>query len=448
MLRLSLCMVTAISVLAASPAFSKTITISIGYQSMCTDTYPAGTVLKGLDLLQKYLPHTGKYAGVKYHIIWRDYGSGAPITNMMMAGKLDFGTMGDYPLIVNGAKFQQTSTERTYLITMTGYNLDGAGNGIVVPISSKITNVKELEGKTISTPVGSSAWGMLYEMAADNHIPFSSFHVVNQSPMAGIAAITANKISAHADFCPISEDMEYKKVGRMIYNGEETHVPYLHGAVVTASFAKKYPEIVVAYDKAVIEADQWITNNPYNASKTIAKWTMMPKEVLYLYFSHGGYLTMDPAITQKWVKTLQYDHTILAKNASIPALDFKDWVNPKYQETAYKQLGLKYSTASTGAYNPKNNIALPPEIWVQGGGIQKYKSVRLMLIAAKADIESHKKIDATYVYDHTTGLKLFGNYAYYTKNGNNYTAYMTAAGAKNDAHGAPVYNYQQILAAA
>ncbi|MHB8182083.1 MAG: ABC transporter substrate-binding protein, partial [Acidithiobacillus ferrivorans] len=178
------------------------------------------------------------------------------------------------------------------------------------------------------------------------------------------------------------------------------------------------------------------------------KWTMMPKEVLYLYFSHGGYLTMDPAITQKWVKTLQYDHTILAKNASIPALDFKDWVNPKYQETAYKQLGLKYSAASTGAYNPKNNIALPPEIWVQGSGIQKYKSVRLMLIAAKADIESHKKIDATYVYDHTTGLKLFGNYAYYTKNGNNYTAYMTAAGAKNDAHGAPVYSYKQILSAA
>ena len=73
------------SALVAPSALAKTITISIGYQSMCTDTYPAGTVIKGLDLLQKYLPHTGKYADVKYDIIWRDYSSGAPITNMMMA---------------------------------------------------------------------------------------------------------------------------------------------------------------------------------------------------------------------------------------------------------------------------------------------------------------------------------------------------------------------------
>ncbi|MEY2334690.1 ABC transporter substrate-binding protein [Acidithiobacillus ferrianus] len=445
MLRLSLYAATAVSIIAAAPAFSKTITISIGYQSMCTDTYPAGTVLKGLGLLQKYLPHTGKYAGVDYHIIWRNYSSGAPITNMMMAGKLDFGTMGDYPLVVNGSKFQQTSAKRSYLITMTGYNLDGAGNGIVVPTKSKITDVKQLEGQTISTPIGSSSWGMLYEMAADNHIPFSSFHVVNQSPMAGIAAITAGKIAAHADFCPISELMEYKQVGKLIYSGMATHVPYLHGAVVTASFADKYPAIVVAYDKAVIDADRWISSNPYQASKMIAKWTMVPKEVLYLYFSHGGYLTLDPKITQKWIKTLQYDHQILAKNAGIPALNFNEWVNPKYQEIAYKQLGLKYGSAHKVVYNPKDNINLPPEIWVQGGGIQKYGSVGSMLMAAKADIKAHKKINATYVYDHTTGLKLFGNYAYYVKMGHEYTAFMTAAGAKSNAHGAPVYSYQQII---
>jgi len=165
---------------AVSPiVYAKTINISIGYQSMCTDTYPAGTVIKGLHLLQKYLPHSGKYANVKYNIIWRDYSSGAPITNMMIANKLDFGTMGDYPLVVNGAKFQQTKNERSYLITMTGYNLDGAGNGIVVPIKSKITNVGELEGKVISTPIGSSSWGMLYmpvnlsqQQAGPGYVPY------------------------------------------------------------------------------------------------------------------------------------------------------------------------------------------------------------------------------------------------------------------------------------
>ncbi len=433
------------SVLVAPSASAKTITISIGYQSMCTDTYPAGTVIKGLDLLQKYLPHTGKYADVKYDIIWRDYSSGEPITNMMMARKLDFGTMGDYPLVVNGAKFQQTPSERSYLITMTGYNLDGAGNGIVVPIKSNITNVSQLENKDISTPIGSSAWGMLYEMAENEHIPISSLHIVNQSPMEGISAITANKIAAHADFCPMSEYMEYKNIGKMIYSGASTHVPYLHGAVVTASFAKKYPEIVVAYVKAVIEADLWISKNPYLASKMMAKWTMIPKEVLYLYFSHGGYLTLNPAITPKWVNTLKYDHSILAKYANVPPLDFQQWVQPQYLETAYKELGLDYSKAQGAPHNPQSNINMPPEIWLQGSGIHKYQSVKSMLISAKKADAQHITVNATYVYDAKTGLKLFGNYAFYTVIRNKIYAFMTLDGAKDAAKGAPVYTYNQIL---
>ncbi len=432
---------------AVSPiVYAKTINISIGYQSMCTDTYPAGTVIKGLHLLQKYLPHSGKYANVKYNIIWRDYSSGAPITNMMIANKLDFGTMGDYPLVVNGAKFQQTKNERSYLITMTGYNLDGAGNGIVVPIKSKITNVGELEGKVISTPIGSSSWGMLYEMAQDKHIPMSSLHIINQSPMAGIAAITADKIAAHADFCPISEYMEYKGVGRMIYNGIDTRVPYLHGAVVTKSFAEKYPQIVVAFDKAVIAADAWITKNPYVASKMMAKWTMIPKEVLYLYFSHGGYLTLNPAITEKWVDTLKYDHSILSKYAHIPTLNFEQWVNPSFQKLAYKQLGLNYDAATTATpYNPEKNVNLPPEIWYAGKGIRKYKTVKQMLLAAKSAIASRKKIDAMYVYDHDSGLKLFSKYAYYVMIGNKITSFMTKQGAEKFAHGTQVYTYNKII---
>lgn len=432
-------------IIAAPPAIARTIRISIGYQKMCTDTYPAGSVIKGLNLLQKYLPHTGKYAGVKYNIIWRNYSSGAPITNMMMAGKLDFGTMGDYPLIVNGAKFQQTPSERSYLITMTGYNLDGAGNGIVVPVSSPITNVKQLEGKTISTPIGSSSWGMLYEMEDNEHIPVHSIHVVNQSPMAGIAAITADKIAAHADFCPISEYMEYKKVGRMIYNGASTHVPYLHGAVVTASFAKKYPSIVVAYDKAVIAADEWISQDPYKASKMMAKWTMIPKEVLYLYFSHGGYLTLDPAITKEWINTLKYDHTILVKHANIPALNFEQWVQPKYQKIAYQELGLNYDDAKKSSYNPVENIKLPPEVWVKHRGIKKYANVKAMLIAIKNDFINKTKVNASYVYDHKTGLKLFGSYAYYVMSGSNIYAYMTPGEAKSIVKNGTIYTYDQIL---
>src|SRR5262245_43060411 len=152
---------------AGTAAAGDTIRIGIGHQSLCTDTYSAGVIVKELQLLEKRLPHSGKYADVRYELDWKDYDSGPPITNMMLANKLDFGVMGDYPLIVNGSKFQETESLRTIYFSGTGYNLKGAGNAIVVPIDSPVNTLSDLKGKAVSVPVGSAAWGMTLKALQD-----------------------------------------------------------------------------------------------------------------------------------------------------------------------------------------------------------------------------------------------------------------------------------------
>src|SRR5712675_427981 len=107
------CLAVALLLSSISMVRAESIDISIGHQSMCTDTYTAGIVIKELKLIEKHLPRDGKYAGATYNITWSDYASGGPITNQMLAGKLNFGVMGDYPLIVNGSKFQETRSLRT-----------------------------------------------------------------------------------------------------------------------------------------------------------------------------------------------------------------------------------------------------------------------------------------------------------------------------------------------
>ncbi|MDE2090025.1 MAG: ABC transporter substrate-binding protein, partial [Gammaproteobacteria bacterium] len=283
------------------------------------------------------------------------------------------------------------------------------------PTKSDVYSIKQLKGKTISVPIGSAAWGMLYKMAQDSGMKISDFKIVNQGPMEGITSIAMEKVDAHADFCPMSEYMEYKGTGRMIYSGSETGVPYLHGVVVRQSFAQKYPEIVVAYIKAVIAADQWIEKNPQYASEMMSKWTMIPKEVLYLYYSKGGYLTPDPTIKPLWVKTLEFDHTVLAKYGQIGPLDFKKWITDKYIRAAYKELGLNYDKELKALYKPIQNVHRRPEIWVASAPVTKYPSVKSMLAAVATLKAQGKKIDATYVYDAKTGLKLFGNLAFYVK---------------------------------
>jgi len=414
-----------VAMLAAASAHSEDIRIAIGHQSMCTDTYTAGIVVKELKLLEKHLPKDGKYKDADYEISWSDYSSGGPITNQMMANKLNIGVMGDYPLIVNGAKFQQTDSLRTKYVAGTGYNLKGSGNAIVVPVASDIYSIDQLKGKDVSVPVGSAAWGMLLKAMQDNGISSDNYGLKNQSPAVGAANIAAGKIDAHSDFCPWSELMEFRGTGRKIYDGSETGVPYLHGVVVREDFAKEYPEVVTAFLKAVYEAGEWIRKDPVAAVDLMEKWTGVEKEVLYIYFSKGGHLTLDPTIKPKWVEALKTDHGVLVKEKAIPPLDFDEWITESYIKSAYKDLGKNYDKEKSSIVDPAvANADLPMEIWHSRDGISTYESLPEFLSALTELKKTGAKLNATYVYDQTTGLKLFGKTAFFVKTKDGYSTFL------------------------
>jgi len=424
-LKMKFCSTFTCALLATASVHAEDIRIAIGHQSMCTDTYTAGIVVKELHLLEKYLPKEGKYKDANYEISWSDYSSGGPITNQMMANKLNFGVMGDYPLIVNGASFQQTDSLRTKYVAGTGYNLKGSGNAIVVPASSGIYSIDQLKGKDVSVPVGSAAWGMLLKAMQDNNISTKEYGLKNQSPAVGAANIAASKIDAHSDFCPWSELMEFRGTGRKIYDGSETGVPYLHGVVVRQDFADKYPEVVTAFIKAVYEAGEWIRKDPVAAVELMEKWTGVEKEVLYIYFSKGGHLTLDPTIKPKWVAALKTDHGVLAKEKAIPPLDFDEWITESYLKEAYKELGKDYSAEQANIVDPAvANANLPMEIWHARDGISTYPTLAEFLSALHEMEATGAKLNSTYVYDKTTGLKLFGKTAFFVKTDAGYATFL------------------------
>ena len=57
--------------------------------------------------------------------------------------------------------------------------------------------------------------------------------------------------------------------------------PTFHGVVVRKDFGEKYPEIVVAYINALMEANDWMRKNPKLAAEKIEEWTKINKEVVY-----------------------------------------------------------------------------------------------------------------------------------------------------------------------
>ncbi len=238
------------------------VTVGIGTQDTTTNTVTAGTIIRQLNLFEKYLPKDGKYANIKFQFEWNNFTSGPPVTNGMMANKLHFGMMGDYPLVVNGFTFQTNPESKSRLIAVAAYNRFGSGNGLVVHKDSPYFELSDLKGKLVSVPFGSAAHGMVLKAMQDRGWPADYFQLVSQSPEVGSTNLQEKKIDAHADFVPFAELLPFRGFARKIFDGVETNLPTWHGVVVRTDFAEQYPEVVVAYIKALIAANEWFRADP------------------------------------------------------------------------------------------------------------------------------------------------------------------------------------------
>jgi NitT/TauT family transport system substrate-binding protein len=414
---------------AGAAAAQTTVTIGIGTQDTTTNTVTTGTIIRELKLFEKYLPKDGKYANIRFQLDWNNFTSGPPVTNGMMANKLQIGMMGDYPLVVNGFTFQSNPESKSQLIAVAAYNIYGSGNGLVVHKDSPYYELSDLKDKLVSVPFGSAAHGMVLKAMQDRKWPADYFKLVSQSPEVGSTNLQEKKIDAHADFVPFAELLPFRGFARKIFDGVETNAPTWHGAVVRTDFAEKYPEVVVAYIKAIIEANAWVRADPKTASEKVAGWTGIDKEVVYIFLGPGGIMTMDPTIKPELVADAGEDAKVLQNLGRMKEFDVQKWVNDSYVRKAYAGLGLDYDKQlkSFDNYEVKGDdkfcnkpIAEPRkagEIWVGDEGIQAFSSAACTL-AAYADLKTKgKKINVAYVYDTARGIKLFADQAFFTISG-------------------------------
>src|SRR6201988_1169682 len=289
-------LLSAAALLLAQPAIAETVTLGIGTQDTTTNTVTAGVVIRQLHLLEKYLPTDGKYANIKFELEWQNFTSGPPVTNAMMGNKLQTGMMGDYPLIVNGFTFENNPESKSRLIAVAAYSLSGSGNGIVVHKDSPYYDLADLKGKLVSVPFGSAAHGMVLKAMQDRGYGADFFQLVSQSPEVGSTNLQEKKIDAHADFVPFAELLPFRGFARKIFDGVETNLPTFHGIVVRTDFAEKYPEVVVAYFKALVAANQWLRPAPHSAWEKTQEGPGINKEAASIFLGPSGNMTPAPTI--------------------------------------------------------------------------------------------------------------------------------------------------------
>lgn len=420
-----------------------TIRISIGTQDQVINTAVGGATVREMDLLQKYLPTTGKYEGVKYDIQWSSYTSGPPITNKMLANQIDIGLMGDFPAAINLVKFREEGgdVESTYIGTLA-YSPNGAGNAVVVPKDSEVTSLSQLAGKTVSVPFGSAAHGMLLKALSDNGVnPETDIELISQAPEVGGTSLRTGQIDAHADFVPFGELFPFRGFAKKIFDGAQTGVPTLHGVVVRSDFAKEHPEIVKAYMKAMLEANQIFRESPEATSAKIEEWSGIEKEVVYMFLGPSGLQPLDPTIRQVHVDALKNSITTLTElgkvEREVDPEAVSGWVDESYLKAAMSEQGLNYDEviAEAANYVISGQDALTGEeitepkmsaqLWIQGEEtVTNFASVgNMMQMLPKLRAEG-KAADVMFVHDRNNGWKLFAENSYYVNNDDGVSAFL------------------------
>jgi NitT/TauT family transport system substrate-binding protein len=421
---------------AAAGGDDSTVTVTVGYQSKTINTVTAGTLLRSLGSFEKQLNSLGD--GRTYKVDWQDYATGAPITAQMTAGKIDIGSMGDFPLLINAARGKQLNRP-THLVSVTGYNLRGGLNTIVTAPDSKLTSLGDLKGKKVSTSVGSAADGTLVRALQRAGIdPNDGIEKLNQQPAVGASALTGGSVDAVSQFVAWPGLLTFQGKAKALYDGAQLNLPTFHGVTAREDFAKKNPAVLEAFLKAQAQATDYLNTHPVAAAEKVAKATGLPAEVVYLYNGAHGISTFDPAVKPQLVSALKQDVSILKSAKLTGDVDVDSFVDDQYVK---KALGATYD---------KQLAATPPaaasEAWPKGATQTKaFKSPAQLLryVAAHRD-----GLRAAYVPDATTRTLWFADKAVWVADGDQLLPFVAPATAQayvSTHGGARVITYADAL---
>lgn len=408
-------------------ARAETIRVAVGTQDTTINCAAGGLLIRELNLLDKYLPHDGRYKDATYDVEWKNFTSGAPITNEMVAGKLDFGAMAEFPAALNGVAFKKAGKRSLFIAVLSG-SVKGSGNGVVVPSASSVQSLAELKGKTISVPFASTAHGMLLRaVAALGWDPERDVKIIAQAPEVAGSALQSAQIDAHADFVPFAELFPSRGFARKIFDGSQAGVPTFHGLLVDGEYADKYPEVVVAFLRAAIEANNLLSAEPEKYSELIAKVTGIEAPVDYLFHGPLGLQTRDLTWKPEYRTDVAtaVDTLKLLKRADTD-LDVDAFITDKYIRAAFTASGLDYDArladytplplvandAETG--KPISDPTRVAEIWLKDEPIVRHYSTPESALKALAGFEkAGRPARAVYAQDHGGGIKLLADKAWF-----------------------------------
>jgi taurine transport system substrate-binding protein len=224
----------------------------------------------------------------------------------------------------------------------------GAVEAMVVRTSKNIGSVKDLQGKTVAAPFGSTTHYLLLQALKNEGVDPASMKIIDLAPSDIAAAWARGDVDA-AWFWEPNLDKAVKNGGRILVSSgdmEKQGYPTWDIGVVMNAFAEKYPTYVEKFVKAECEGiDFWI-KNPDRTAQIVADELSLPLADATRMMQGTVMVPCDRQLTEKYlgtsqqrgqfVDTLVATADFLVKQERLPKLlpraDFDSFITPAYLE--------------------------------------------------------------------------------------------------------------------
>jgi taurine transport system substrate-binding protein len=303
--------------------------ITIGYLNLVN----AQLVTKHLGLIAKEMPGVD----IKYVRI----GGGGDMLRAIAGNDVDFGGLGNPPAAIG-------VTRGLPIKGIMVINMLDTVEAMVVRTSANIKSLKDLKGKTVAAPFGSTTHYLLLQALRDDGVDPASMKILDLAPSDIAAAWLRGDLDA-AWFWEPNLDKAVKNRGHIFMTSgimEKRGYPTWDIGVVMNAFAAKYPDYVEKFVKAECDGIDFWLKNPDKTAEIIAEELTLPLADATRMMNGTAMVPCDRQLTAQYLGTSsakgQFVDTLVATAdflvgqdrlpKLLPRRDFDAFVTPSYIE--------------------------------------------------------------------------------------------------------------------
>jgi sulfonate transport system substrate-binding protein len=250
----------------------------------------------------------GLVAGGQTAAQWLEFPSGPPMMEAMRAGAIAFGAVGDSPPI-----FAQAALAP---IVYAGVQpLTGAGEGLLVPATSRVTTVGDLRGRRVAYTKGTSAHLLMAKALRKAGLTFGDIVAVELNPSEAVAAFAAGSIDAWATWDPYLALGQRDQKARILVSGSQLPASdafYL----ANADFARNRPNELRELIRLLRIDAVWSQTHADQLVALMAKGSGLPIDIVTASLRRGP-LALEP-VTSAVIARQQGNADIYADLGIIP----------------------------------------------------------------------------------------------------------------------------------